>query len=320
MTAKPLITVVIPSKNGDETLGRCLQGIEQQILYPRTEILVIDSGSTDNTVDIVKKHPRARLHSIDPTTFNHGATRNLGVKLATTEFVVMTVQDAAPVGDTWLSSMLENFNDPEVAGVCGQQIIPHRPDYNPHEWYRPQSKPGIKEFQYGSKQEFNQLSPQELSSVCRWDDVNAMYRREILLKIPFREVMFGEDMSWAYDALSQGYKIIYNNFSQVEHYHHVNYDYAYRRTLTTLYFRYQFFGVKNFSPRSAKDYLKVIYRNLKFGAHPRWIPYNWTALRAYNRAVADFHRAQRRGEEYLTKFYNSVCSTAPQAKVTYTNE
>jgi len=95
---QPKISIIIPVKNGISTIEACLSEIFKQTLISDTEVIIIDSGSTDSTLEIVKKYPII-LHQIPPEEFGHGKTRNLGVSIAKGEFVVMTVQDARPSSD-----------------------------------------------------------------------------------------------------------------------------------------------------------------------------------------------------------------------------
>jgi rhamnosyltransferase len=87
------ISVVIPVKNGEPWLDECIQGIMSQTLFNQTEIIAIDSGSTDGSLAILEKYP-VRIYNLPPAEFNHGLTRNYGVQLCRGEYVVMTVQDA----------------------------------------------------------------------------------------------------------------------------------------------------------------------------------------------------------------------------------
>src|SRR2546426_188421 len=136
----PVISVVIPVKNGAATLPPCIAGILAQSVRERLEIIIIDSGSTDGSLELANTFP-VRIHRIEPAEFNHGETRNLGVKLAKGEFIAMTVQDARPTDERWLERMLMHFEDPLVAGVCGQQVVPHDLDKNPLQWFRPYCEP-----------------------------------------------------------------------------------------------------------------------------------------------------------------------------------
>src|SRR5690606_29901992 len=244
-------------------------------LFSRCEVVVVDSGSTDGSVGFLSQFPFVRVIPIDPKSFNHGATRNLAVQHTKGNYVVMTVQDAMPSDEIWLDRMLRHFEDTSVAGVCGQQIVPHHSDKNPHEWFRPQSDPIIRAVQFKSKADFDSLSPLEKRLACGWDDVNAMYRKNVLEEIPFEPVAFGEDMLWAKAALQQGHKLIYDYSVRVNHYHYQSPDYTFRRVLITNVFIYKCFGLVRNSIYSLKDYALVVYRNFKWRLHPKWIIHNF---------------------------------------------
>ncbi|MCG2462592.1 glycosyltransferase [Flavobacteriaceae bacterium F89] len=286
LKTKPLISVVIPVKNGSATIANCLNAIKGQNIYNQTEVIIIDSGSSDGTLEILENYD-VKIIPIDPKSFNHGATRNLGVKHAKGEFVVMTVQDAIAINDTWLETMLAHYKDPEVAGVCGQQIVPHDPEKNPHEWFRPQSSSTIKHVQFRDRMKFEALSPKEQHAVCGWDDVNAMYRRKVLENIPFQPLVYGEDMFWAKQALEQGHKLVFDSAARVAHYHFQYPEYTYRRTLISKLFTYKCFGYERVDTYTLKDYLLVVYRNFKWGCAPKWIFHNFKIIYQHRKATRE---------------------------------
>ena len=71
-----LATVVIPTYNGELYLRRILTALREQKIDGEFEVMVIDSGSTDATLDIVSDYPEVRLHEIKNSEFGHGKTRN----------------------------------------------------------------------------------------------------------------------------------------------------------------------------------------------------------------------------------------------------
>src|SRR3954449_1557175 len=88
-----VISVLIPVKNGGDDLARCLERINAQRLDEDVEIVVVDSGSTDGSVQAALQ-AGARVHEIPPEEFDHGSTRNLAASLAQGETFVFTSQDA----------------------------------------------------------------------------------------------------------------------------------------------------------------------------------------------------------------------------------
>lgn len=285
------ISIVIPVKNGMDTLPEVIDGIQKQTLFPECEVVVVDSGSTDGSVDFLNQFSFVRVISIDPKTFNHGTTRNLGVQHAKGDFVVMTVQDAVPSDNSWLEIMLRHFDDEQVAGVCGQQIVPHDADKNPHEWFRPQSKPTTKRVQFKTKAAFDALSPKDQRAACGWDDVNAMYRKHVMNNIPFEVTAYGEDMLWAKAALQQGHALVYDYNARVNHYHFQFPDYTYRRVLISRVFTYKSFGYAKPQSHSLKSYLMVALRNLKWRLHLKWILHNFKIIYYNRKATRDFLKA-----------------------------
>lgn len=309
-----LISVVIPVKNGIRTLPECLEGIRKQTLYDQCEIIIIDSGSTDGTVEYLRKQKDVLLKEIPPETFNHGLTRSLGVSLAKGDFIVMTVQDATPVDGHWLEKLIRHFDDPEVAGVCGQQVVPHHSDTNPHQWFRPVNPPKVQKVKFEFQEAYDRLSPEKKREACGWDNVNAIYHRDSLLRIPFRESFFAEDAQWAQDALRAGLTLVYDTSARVYHYHYQTFEYTYKRVLTQLYFAYKLFGYRQDNDFKSSDYLKIFYRNFRYNAHPKWLWHNFRLVSAKNKAFKDFYHWLIQGDACLDQHYQLACKTPPQGK------
>ncbi len=295
-----------------------MKALNEQTLYPRLEIICIDSGSTDGTVELLKNYP-VKIIEIKAGEFNHGATRNMGVQEAQGEFVIMTVQDALPVDNKWVEKLLEGFTDETVAAVCGQQVVPHHRDKNPAQWFRPVSSGSVKKYRFSSADEFDALSPEEKKNICGWDDVTACYRKDILLKLPFRKVIFAEDAIWAMDALRAGYAIVYNTFARVYHYHHETPEFAFKRSLTVFYFRYKYFrylpGQISNTLRGKAQLLKLLLKtNIPVKEKIYWWKYNCNYQRASESAFQLFSKAVNKGDAAVDALHEKYCSIAPIGK------
>jgi rhamnosyltransferase len=114
-------SIVIPTKNGGADIGRCLEAVYSQKGTGPFEVIVIDSGSTDNTLQIVGRYP-VRLERIPPETFHHARTRNYAAGLARGEVLVFLSQDAIPASDTWLAALARDFREPSIGAVYGRQL------------------------------------------------------------------------------------------------------------------------------------------------------------------------------------------------------
>ena len=124
------VSVVILTYNGEQHIDEILSSLTNQRYEGTYEILVIDSGSTDSTLDIVATYPSVRLHQIPNSEFGHGKTRNLGAHLAKGRIVAYLTHDATPASDRWLHEITAPFAISErIVAVMGSQIP--RPDAFP---------------------------------------------------------------------------------------------------------------------------------------------------------------------------------------------
>src|SRR5438309_8102278 len=98
----PVISVVIPVKDGGPGLVRCLDGVRSQATDEPVEIVVVDSGSADGSVEAARA-AGAEVYEIPPHRFSHGAARNLGAARASGEILVFLSQDAVPADPQWLT-------------------------------------------------------------------------------------------------------------------------------------------------------------------------------------------------------------------------
>ena len=310
------VSVVIPVKNGRATLAVCLEAILAQTVP--SEIIVIDSGSTDGTLELLARYP-VQVHPIAPAEFNHGETRNLGVRLARGELVAMTVQDARPVDDRWLERMVKHFDDPQVAGVCGQQVVPHELDKNPLQWFRPYSQPVPRKIHFANPAEFKQLPPAEQVALCGWDDVTAMYRRSVLLENPFQRTNFSEDAIWARDALAHGHALVYDSNAKVYHYHHQTFRFRFRRIYTILYQQYCYFN----HVQTPEWLLPQLARNVYWSARRKYCPEKRLSWCAYNVRLTlaawlagwCFWLAWKcGGEKLVNRLHSWLCAQPPQPR------
>ena len=236
----PSVSIVIPTYNAETWLQESLPHFLGQSYEGNWEVLVIDSGSTDGTLRLLEPHERIRMHAIPNTDFGHGKTRNLATSLSNHELLLFTVQDACPRSRYWLSGMVNDLLAFNLDAVCGGQAVPHDRDKNPIQWYRPVSETNEVEIVRGD--EFIQWSPEQQMRACGWDNVNALYKREALLKTLFQDVRFGEDMTWASAHLSSGGSIGYAKAHKVWHYHRQHPGFTRKRVLNQLYWRHKTFG------------------------------------------------------------------------------
>lgn len=220
MPNKTLVTVAILTFNGEKYLTRLLEAVFSQEIQGGVDVLVIDSGSTDSTLQIVKQFPSVRLHEIPNSEFGHGRTRNLAAQIATGEFIAFLTHDAIPLGRDWLRELLAPFylND-RIVAVLGRQAP--RASCFPLQKY---DISGLFEglgsnlatsLFYDDPQREDNLPIDALSF---FSDVNSASRRLFLTKvIPYRDVSYAEDQLYGKDVVGAGYIKAYAGRATVEH-------------------------------------------------------------------------------------------------------
>jgi rhamnosyltransferase len=221
------VSVVVPVLDAAEHLPQLFAALQAQRPRPPDEIVIIDSGSTDDTIRLAEAQPNVRLVSIE--SFTHGGARNLGARFARGRFVVFLSQDARPQGDDWLERLLSSFLDEGVVAAFSRQV-PYA-SASPMErfflqvWF----PPGAPVRRDGS------AGTDRLEKVF-FSNVSAAYRRSALLDMPFDEgLIMAEDQDWARTALRGRGATVYRPDSAVLHSHDYDLSTVLRRYFDTAY-------------------------------------------------------------------------------------
>ena len=228
---EPYATVFVPTWNGGSLWRRVLDRVMNQATDFDYEVLVIDSGSKDETLEITRSYPEVRLIQIPNSEFNHGLTRNRGVLEARGEIVALLTQDAEPLDENWLQTLVSNFDDPSVSGAYCHQLP--RDDCNPFQkdrlrgWTRGQGEPERKRLD--SKEGWDSLTPWERYRLIAFDDVASCVRKSVMSELPFERRQFGEDIAWAKTAILAGSTLVMDPRSVVVHSHNNPIFYEFKR-------------------------------------------------------------------------------------------
>jgi GT2 family glycosyltransferase/glycosyltransferase involved in cell wall biosynthesis len=204
----PSVSVVIPVKDGGRYLAQLLTAVREQG-GEAVELLVIDSGSRDDSVELARA-AGAAIHQIAPEEFGHGRTRNLAMELASGDIVCFLTQDAVPAPG-WLDAHLAAFElEPKVGAVYG----PHLP--------RPDTSPMIARELDGF---FASMAPdgepalQRAGDLAFLSNVNASYARACWREIRFADIAYAEDQAFGQAMLAAGWTKVFHPGAAVRHAH-----------------------------------------------------------------------------------------------------
>ncbi len=196
-------SVIIRAYNEAQHLEKLFTGLARQSLAD-FEIILVDSGSTDATVEIASR-AGARIVRIKPGEFTFGRSLNRGIAAATAGLVVIASAHVYPVYPDWLERLLDPFSDPATAVTYGKQRGGETTQFSEEQiffrWYPDESQ------------------PRQPHPFC--NNANAAIRRSLWEKHAYDESLPGlEDLAWARWAFEQGQRIVYVPEAEIIHVHH----------------------------------------------------------------------------------------------------
>ncbi len=198
----PKASIVIRCHNEAEHIGKLFAELKRQS-FTDYELVVVDSGSDDGTLDIVEGEDVVLEH-IRKEDFSFGRSLNIGCGAASGEFLVFISAHCYPEHENWLANLISAFDDEKVAVVYGKQR-------------------GIPESHFSERQILRRWFPEE--SVPRQDgpfsnNANAAIRKSLWESNPYDETLTGlEDVAWAQQVMRDGWWVSYRADAGVIHVH-----------------------------------------------------------------------------------------------------
>ncbi|GAB6077186.1 glycosyltransferase family 2 protein [Desulfurobacterium crinifex] len=206
------LSVIIPTYNAEPYIKKLLEALSFQT-QKLDEIIVIDSSSSDNTVEIAKNFG-AKVVIIPKEEFDHGGTRTKAAKLAAGDILIYLTQDAIPADRFSIENIVKVFESEEVGAAYGRQV--------PYENTNLFGK-HLRYFNYPSVSFTKSLEDRKNLGfkVVFLSNSFAAYRKSVLEEIGWFKsgVIFGEDSIAAAKILLAGYKIAYSAEARVFHSH-----------------------------------------------------------------------------------------------------
>ena len=213
MSIRPQGSIIVRAFNEEQHLGRLLEGISFQKCDIPIEVILVDSGSTDRTLEVASAFPVTIVH-ITPEEFSFGRSLNVGLAVAQGEYCVIVSAHCYPMDEHWLSELLAPFADERTALVYGRQR-------------------GGETTKYSEEQIFASWFPNESVAdyqVAFCNNANSAIRRAVWKSHPFDEELPGlEDIDWARRVRREGHRIGYQATAGVVHVHDENRRQIYQR-------------------------------------------------------------------------------------------
>ena len=198
----PRVSIVIRALNESAHLPRLLSALQEQT-RPPDEVVLVDSGSTDNSVSIAESYGASIVH-IPPGDFTFGGALNIGCERAKGDILAFASAHVYPLDDQWIQRLVEPFDDPAVALSYGGQNGDPEGSFSERqlllEWFPHVSDP-------------NQTDP-----FC--NNANCAVRRDVWERHPYDETLTGlEDIAFARQILAEDHRIAYVADARIVHVH-----------------------------------------------------------------------------------------------------
>ena len=195
-------SIIIRTLNEGKHLGRLLDSIQRQT-YKDWQIILVDSGSTDTTLDIAKQYT-SNIHHISQEEFTFGRSLNLGCSHAQGRYIVLVSAHTYPLNNNWLSNLIRPFSDSSIAVVYGRQR-------------------GMENSRVSEDRDLERIfgvTSKILIDEPSGHNGNAAIRRDIWLEEPFDETLTGlEDLDWARKVQRRGFRVYYAADAALYHIH-----------------------------------------------------------------------------------------------------
>ena len=211
------VSVIIPTKNAGVEFHRLLRKIAAQKGIKLCEVIIVDSGSADGTVEIAQEQG-AKIVRIAPSEFTHAYARNKGAECASGDYLLFLVQDAVPLTDAWLWQMAGVLENNDVVAVSCAEYPRSDCDlfyqFLIHSQY---SGAGCEQDQILGWDDSCKSSP-GLRSRARLSDVAALLRRDVFERYRYR-TDYAEDIELGARLIQGGHKLAFLCSTRVLHSH-----------------------------------------------------------------------------------------------------
>lgn len=179
MSVAPKASLIIRCKNEALDIGGVLCALYSQKTDFDFEVIAVDSGSTDGTLEILRRFP-VRIIEIPPEAFTWGYALNVGCRAAQGEILLALSAHVYPRTSRWLHNHVRHFDDPRVAATS-----------------------------YGRTFLVQDAEAFLANPYVGYDNANGAFRAALWRQAPFDEAMNGtEDKAWAFAMQQRGHVVV----------------------------------------------------------------------------------------------------------------
>ena len=195
----PLVTVIVPAYNEEKAIGKTVEAL-LRLTYADKEIIVVDDGSTDRTLEVARSHAKDDLVKV-VTKLNGGKwdALNTGIRVAKGEFIVCIDADTL-LDQNAIQHLVKHFRDPKIAAVAGNVKVGNRSGVLTK----------LQALEYVVGINLHRRSEANLQNVTVVPGPIGAFRASVLKEIGlFEGDTFAEDADITFRILKAGYKTVF---------------------------------------------------------------------------------------------------------------
>lgn len=242
----PLLSIVILTRNSMNVIQRLVSALKNQDFPHAVEYIFMDNASTDGTreyLESLELAPR-RVEHVPEGEFSHSGTRMRAAALAAGDMVAFFTDDIIPQGSGFLSALTLPVREGRAPAAYGVwQIDPLTSDpidaWLHNSWYRDV----IQLVEPVSRFCWDFFTPELRRRLCNFDNCASCILRDLLLRVRFPDVPYGEDMLFAKRLVLGGHPVALAPDARFIHWHKVSFTYMMKRMCIDQYLSIPEFGI-----------------------------------------------------------------------------
>ena len=254
----PTISIIIRCKNEEDKIKECLDMIFKQNINEVFEVVIVDSGSNDNTLNIVNNY-NVSIYSIPSIEFNFGSSVQLGIKISRGKYCVFISGHCIPSNDSWLKNLIGEF-DNNTAAVYGKQT------YYEDTYFIEKEALDNTFGNYEKTQKWDKKFKlyKDYKNEIIFSNANSCIKKDVANNVKFKKIIASEDREWACRVLKKGYNIKYAPKAIVYHAHNETKEKYYKRILINSKALKEFAGVKINIIHVFPLYFLYLFKDIKY--------------------------------------------------------